>query len=206
MDDKLTLIIEGASKLFMNYGIRSISMDDICKELSISKKTLYQYFSNKEELVKEVLNSINEQVIGAFENLQQQNLNAIDELLEASVEVSKHLKNLNPAFSYDLEKYYPEINRSHLELKKGKIIKLIHRNIAKGKSEGFYREDLNVELVASLYIQRLMELTNPEYLDYEKFSFVKIFQVMFENHIRGISNPKGIEYYEQKKKNFKIKL
>jgi len=199
MDEKFENILRRAEEIFLKYGIRSVSMDDICRELGVSKKTLYQYVPNKKELIKVVLDySIQEKLVKIFK-LESKKANAIDFLLETSKMINKHHKEFNPSAIFDLEKYYPDLYKDFLQKRRVIILKWVKNNIHAGKKEGLYRDDLDIDLVALLYVQKLEDLTTSESLSMKKNSFSKIFEVMFENHIRGISNKKGVAYFEKKK-------
>ena len=206
MDERFKNIIEKTLDLFKKYGIRSVSMDDIARELSISKKTIYQYVSNKEDLIAEVLEYENDTLKVLIDNLENDEVNAIDALLEVSLFFSKEIRETNPVLSFDLNKYYPELYRKHVNEKREFGYKKIYNNLLIGKSQGLFREELNPELVARLYVQKIEDVMDPEFLDSAKFSFETVFKVMFENHIRGISNPTGIEYFEKQVKKMKINL
>ena len=84
------------------------------------------------------------------------------------------------------------------------VFEMVKNNLKKGVDEGLYRDDQNIDLVASLYVKKLEDMHDPEFLTSQNFSFDTVFRVMFDNHIRGISNQKGIEYYEKKKKSLNI--
>ncbi len=196
MDDKVGFILKGAGTLFIKYGIRSISMDDIARELSISKKTLYSVVANKTELVEKLLSHMVEN--GEYSCLKDkvEGLNAIDILLTVSKMVNSEIKNFNPVITFDLQKYYPVIYREFVMKKREHVFEHIKRNFEQGITEGLYRNDLDTTLVSKLYVQRLIDLHDPDFLSSVDFTFDKIFQVMFENHIRGIANAKGLAYFE----------
>jgi AcrR family transcriptional regulator len=196
MEDKLESILKGAGVLFKKYGIRSISMDDIARELGISKKTLYQAVDNKTELVEYLLNYMIEK--GDYNCLRDltKEMNAIDILLTVSHRVSEEIKEINPVLAFDLQKFYPSIYRDFVLKKRDHVFEQIKRNFEQGIREGLYRSDLDVELVSRLYVQKLIDVHNPDFLSSGDFSFEKIFQVMFDNHIRGIANANGLAHYE----------
>jgi AcrR family transcriptional regulator len=187
----------------MKNGIRSVSMDDISKELGMSKKTIYQYFANKTELVEKVLGFMLEkdklQCIGD----DKSKMNAIDFLLAVSRNVSVQLKDLNPINAYELQKYYPTIYRDFIIKKRDHVFAQVKQNFAQGIAEGIYRNDLDIDLVARLYIQKLVDVHDPEFLSSVNFGFEKVFQVMFDNHIRGIANAEGLAYYEKQTNSLK---
>lgn len=202
--ERLDFILEHSRELFTRYGIRSISMDDISRELGISKKTLYQYVKNKPDLLDKGFKKVQKDFIEAVNQVCSQDMNAIDELLEVSKLVNRELMKYNPATVFDLQKYYPEVFNNHVAEEKEYTYRMILENLKKGISEGIYREDQDIELVANLYIQKVESIHDEKFLSQANITMERIFEVMFENHIRGISNQKGIEYFEQRKQQLKF--
>jgi AcrR family transcriptional regulator len=200
MDSTLTDVLERVRELFYKYGVRSVSMEDICRDLGISKKKLYQLFSSKNELVEKLLELERRNFEIIFDTYNFEGVNAIDILLTVSNELSERFRDISPSMTFDLKKYYPEIYHNHIDQRVGFIFKKIQINLEKGVNQGVYRDDLSIELVARLYIRRLIDLHNPEFFPADKFSFHTLFEAMFDNFIRGIANPKGIEYYEKQKR------
>ncbi len=197
MDERVDRILSESMRLFKKNGIRSVSMDDVSKELGMSKKTIYQYFANKTELVENVLGYIHEKERIPCIGSDTENMNAIDILLAVSKNVSVQLKDMNPINAYELQKYYPTIYREFIIKKRDHVFEQVKQNFAQGISEGIYRNDLDIDLVARLYIQKLVDVHDPEFLSSVNFGFEKVFQVMFDNHIRGIANAEGLAYYEK---------
>jgi len=175
-------------------------MDDICRDLGISKKKLYQLFSSKNELVEKLLELERQNFEIIFDTHSFEGVNAIDILLTVSLELGERFRDISPSMTFDLKKYYPDIYHNHIDERINFIFKKIQINLEKGINQGVYRDDLSVELVARLYIRRLIDLHNPEFFPADKFSFNTLFDAMFDNFIRGIANPKGIEYYEKQKR------
>jgi len=204
MELKTRNIADRARGVFLKYGIRSVSMDDICRELGMSKKTLYQYFGNKSDLVNRILQQSFEDFEAHINAIRLQEHNAIDDLLEMSRVIDEHMKEDNLSISFDLHKYYPEIHHEYLQKRRDFASGYLRENIEKGIKDGYYRSDLNVELIARLYMQKIEDLHDPNYYKIDEKSFVEVFHVMFENHIRGIANEKGIRYYEERKKRLKL--
>ena len=204
MDEKLDRILSESLRLFKKNGIRSVSMDDISKELGMSKKTIYQYFANKSELVEKVLDAMHEKERIPCLDEDTSNMNAIDILLAVSRNVSIQLKDMNPINAYELQKYYPVIYREFIIRKRDHVFEQVKQNFEQGIAEGIYRNDLDVVLVARLYIQKLVDVHDPESLSSVNFGFEKVFQVMFDNHIRGMANAEGLAYYEQQIKQTNI--
>ena len=199
-------ITDRTREIFMKYGIRSVSMDDISRELGISKKTLYQHFLNKSDLVRRVLQCSQDEFEQKIDSITSGEQNAIDDLLEISLIIGDHMKEVNVAVNFDLQKYYPELHREFLEKKRSFASRYLKENVEKGIREKLYRSDLNGELISKLYVQKIEDLHDPNFYERENISFAEVFQVMFENHIRGIANDQGIKYFEERKKKLKLDL
>lgn len=202
--EKTRKIISESIKLF-RYGIRSVSMDDIARELGMSKKTLYEYFDNKSSLLSAILRTTVDDFSEWYENLKLQDLNAIDELLQISKRVNDEFAKFSPSNNYDLKKYYPEVIKEHITHEKKLTYTILVENLKKGIAGNIYRNDLDIELIAELYIQKMVALhTSDDFWFDAGITFEKIFETMFENHIRGIVNPVGLKYFEQRKSQLKL--
>jgi AcrR family transcriptional regulator len=198
VDPMYRQIMECVRDLSEKNGVRNISFDVICKELGITKETLFGYIENENDLVKKVLEFERESFKVIFDEYNFDGVNSIDILLTVSKEMSRRFKDINPSITFDLKKYYPDIYQEHFQKRIDFIFEKIKRNIEKGINQGMYREDLSVELVARLYISRLIDIHNPDFFPPERFSFSMLFEVMFESFIRSIARPEGIRYFEDK--------
>ncbi len=205
MEPPLIDILERVRRLFFTYGVRSVSMDDICKDIGISKKKLYQLVTSKNHLVEKLLELERQNFEIIFDQNNFEGVNAIDIFLIVSKDIGKRFQDISPSMTFDLKKYYPDVYHKHVDERIEFIYQKIQINLQKGISQGMYRDDLSIELVARLYIRRLIDLHNPEFFPADKFSFQTFFEVMFDNFIRGIANPVGIEYYEKQKRKVNFK-
>ncbi|HKI89818.1 MAG TPA: TetR/AcrR family transcriptional regulator [Draconibacterium sp.] len=198
-DPKLKSILEGTVKLFYEFGIRNLNMDDISRKLGISKKTLYQYFKSKEDLIEKLFYFDEMKWESKFAEIRLKKLNAIDILIQVSLMVFDELEKLNPQLKFELKKYYEPIFNDFMDKKHKHIFNQISKNIKKGIKERLYRSDVNIELVAGLYVKNLVDMHSKDYSFFENITFEQVFEVMFENHIRAISTPEGIAYFEKRK-------
>ncbi len=198
MEQKEIQLLEQVDKLFMRCGIKSLTMDDIAREIGISKKTLYLHCSDKEDLlIKSFAHHF--RCEEDFQNrIVSKNLNAIDEIFEVSKHVSEMLKTIHPSVHYDLRKYYPEAWKIFSEYRKNFMLKCVSDNMEKGKKEGLYRANLNIPIVARIHISRVDIVFDGELFPANQFNFAEVFFEMIRYHIRGIASPKGIEYFMDK--------
>jgi AcrR family transcriptional regulator len=190
----------------MKYGIKSITMDDVARELSISKKTLYQYITDKDDLVgKFIENEIElrfEEICKCFKI----GFNAIEELFEISFFMNRMMKDQNPTTEYDLKKYYPHHYQKTVKARREGMYKYVLQNLKKGKEEGLYREDMDVEIIAKLYMSRSENNHFNELFTNEEFTSIKLFIEILTYHIRGIATKKGIIVLEKKIKELETKI
>jgi len=192
--------MEAVRDLTSEKGVRNFTFDDICNITGINKEKLDTYFIDEADLVRKSLEFERVSFKVVFEEYDFDYVNAIEVLMTVSKEMSQNFKNVNPSITFDLKKYYPEIYQDHFQKRIDFIFDQIKLNITKGINQGMYREDLSIELVARLYISRLIDIHNPEFFPPERFSFSMLFEVMFENFIRSIAKPEGLRYFEEKVK------
>jgi len=195
-----TEIIQRVSELYLKYGIKSITMDDAARELGISKKTLYEHFKDKDELVKQFVEHHMQQMHEEMQKLQTSQVNAIEELLIVSKFITEYLKSISPSATYDLQKYYPEIWRNINFKQRDRIFQRIRDNMVRGIKEGLYRKDMNIEIIANFYLFRMEMSQTFDLIVESKYSYEELFNTSFNYHIRGIANQKGIDYLECKLK------
>jgi TetR/AcrR family transcriptional regulator, cholesterol catabolism regulator len=206
MDDQLQDIMIRVRELALKHGIRDVSLAQISRQLDIPAGKMSKYFKDETDLVEKVLEFERDSFRTIFDEFNFEGVNAIDILLTVSKEIATRFTSLTPSISVELKKYYPEIYQRHFELRIEFIFGKIKINIEKGIRQGMYRDDLSIELIARLYISRLIDLHNPDFFPPDKFSFATLFEVMFENFIHGICNEDGIKYYKKQKRSMKFDL
>ena len=198
MKDK---ILEKASKMFMSLGFKNVTMDDIANEMGISKKTIYQHFSNKTELVKETASYLFDEITKGIDEIYRGNKNPIEELFNVKNYISDYFKAGNQSTIYQFQKYYPKI---HDTLKKKHLEKLetcINKNINRGIKDGLFRNDIDISIISRIYFYGSSNLKDNDYFPIEKFNPEKVQLEFLEYHIRGIGTSKGIIKLEQLLKN-----
>jgi TetR/AcrR family transcriptional regulator, cholesterol catabolism regulator len=198
-DPKLREILEKTVGLFYEFGIRNLNMDDISRSLGISKKTLYQYVKSKEDLIEKLFYYDEMRWDTEMSKLKIDEINAIEILLQVSIRVFKEMGRFNPKIKFELKKYYEPIFQQFMIRKQNHIFSQISKNIEKGIAEGLYRSDVNIELIAGLYVRNLVMMHNNDSCFAENITFEEVFKVLFESHIRAISTPEGIAYFEKRK-------
>jgi len=196
MDTTKENIIQAASRLFHKSGVRNITIDDVCSELRISKKTLYLHFKNKEDLISAVIEDVNRQNFEKFDkNLV--NKNAIDSLIYIVKELKKHADCEPHQFWFDVQKYYPKVFEKN-EKSQMEVIRLgFGSNLKQGIEEGYYRADLDIEMATfyhSMHMRNTFELMQE---NERKFSKKRMMDFYIDLILHLIANEKGMSYLEE---------
>jgi TetR/AcrR family transcriptional regulator, cholesterol catabolism regulator len=198
MNEDLKNILLKVRELYMKYGIKSVTMDDVASEIGISKKTLYQFVTDKDELVGKIID--HEIILRQQEicNCFKVGYNAVEELFEISLFMNKQMREQNPATEHDLRKYYPHHYEKIVKIRKEGIYNYILLNLKKGKTEELYRAEMDEEVIAKLYLSRSEIIHTNDLFTVEELTSVKIFRELLIYHVRGIATEKGIEVLEKK--------
>ncbi len=196
MDNKALEIIQEATQLFQRYGIKSISMEELSRQLGISKKTLYQYFEDKTALVDKVVEQIIEKKNCDFLKLTNEGVNALEELFEVYRMAREMVRDHNPGLEFDLQKFYPTIFKRIRENFRQMMYASTVRNLDKGKAEGLYRQNFDTTVVAKLHVIRIENLMNSDMVTLEEIHSDHFFKEVFNYHLHGIISRKGYQYIE----------
>ena len=190
-------IISTAAALFIKCGLRSVSIDDVCKELRISKKTFYNYFKQKEELIEQVLLFFQEQKKKKAKqpwNYDSEK-NIIDVMMGFDKEIKTNIDDDKKHLSllFDLEKYYPKIFQKRLEIMKQYNQELMKSFIDRGLEEGVFRQDLDIELTSMFISSQLRNIGLVQGTKHK--DFYRYFCFFRDVVIRILANEKGMAYY-----------
>lgn len=173
-------------------------MEDVCSELAISKKTLYQYFDSKEKLIEKVLEAKIKDIESSMQTAVKADSSAIDDMFLIFEIIIGKLKDHNPILLYDLKKYYPKVYKYFEDFRQKQIGGEFRENLQKGVAQGFYRTHLNTELIGRLYFTMVEMITGPDLIDIEP-DFRKRYTAVLEYHLYGICTVKGIQQIEKYK-------
>ncbi|MEO6685197.1 MAG: TetR/AcrR family transcriptional regulator [Dyadobacter sp.] len=192
-------IIKEAYKLFWRYGIKSVTMDDIAKDLGISKRTIYQHFPDKEAIVILVVTQELEMQKCQMDKMEEDKLNPIAQMILGADYMRVSLAHMNPVVFHDLKKYHPLAWDLFHQYKHEYIIKGIRENLVEGVEAGLYRKEINVDMLSILRIEQVLMAFDPTIFPADRFNMMNI-QMEFVHHfINGILTEKGFEYYTKYK-------
>ena len=194
-------IILAAFKQFKLLGFKSVTMDDIARKIGISKKTLYELFKDKDELVLEcikyMLNDNQVQTEKALKN----SINAIDQAINILMIMEKMIRGMNPVCYLDLQRFYPSAAKYLNDHKDSFMFQCISDNLKQGIQEGFYREDIDIEIISRFRMESALIVFQHDLFPQETYDIVKVNTQIFAHYIYGIASSKGhkmIESYLKK--------
>jgi TetR/AcrR family transcriptional regulator, cholesterol catabolism regulator len=194
-------ILKGAEELFMKYGVRSISMDDIARHLAVSKKTLYQHFADKEDIVTMTCQAHLDRNTTEFTNCRTQAKNAIEELANLSTCLKRNMENMNPSLLFDLQKYHPKAWGVWLNHKNKFIRESVARNLQQGIEEGYFRPEINPEIIAAMRLELVQLAFDEDVFPREKFKLPEVQMAIFDHFVYGLVTEKGRKLYQKYKEN-----
>jgi len=201
MNKKRNEIIDKSALIFLRHGIKSVTMDDLAKELSMSKKTIYNYFKDKDDLIKSIVETLINRNRVASEHGRLKSENAIDALMNISEYSTRLFTEIHTSVFYDLQKYYPEawnvLKQHRLEF----VSNQFTENIIRGQKEGIYITDLDPKLMSSIHLAIVSVMTDGEIFEVEANEFGKLLEQIVLFQLRGLVNDKGRELMVKNMKN-----
>ncbi|CCH56626.1 transcriptional regulator, TetR family [Fibrisoma limi BUZ 3] len=196
-------ILAEAEQLFWKYGVRSVTMEDIARRLGISKKTIYQHFSDKEEILQQVIaGNINESETKA-ECLTTHATNPVEEILMVLDMMRKKSVKVNPNFLIDIQRHYPDAFALYKQHKEQYIRRSILENIQKGIDQGLYRSDINPSILARLRVEQIEWAFNNDFFPTDEYDMLEVQHELMHHFVRGILTEKGFAVYNQYLNQFK---
>ncbi len=199
MDEVKNRIVSGAEALFLTYGVKSITMDEIAKKLGVSKKTIYQHVSDKDELVNLAIQMSMENQQNQVDLLHATAKDPIDEVLKLSDYMRSLFVNMNPYLLMEIQRYYPKAYESFLSFKEVCIINSLAENLKWGITMGFYRPQINIDILSRLRMEQVEWGFNPKVFKEGKY-FADVQLQLLEHFLYGICTLKGhklINKYKQ---------
>ena len=190
-------IIEKTADMFMRYGVRSVTMDDIANRISISKKTIYQHFKDKKEVVKECIEYMMKEDKQDILEISKKAKDIIHEMVLMSIKFRQKMKEMNPGLLFDLKKYHPDAWEVYLDMKDECFKESIIDSLERGKKEGLIREDVDVPIIAQVRMAHVEIGFNPDVFSPTDYDISHVQMQMFTLFVYGITTPKGQELFSQ---------
>lgn len=199
-------IIEGAREIFRVEGIKTLTMDEIAKRLQVSKKTLYVFFRNREMLLKRCIEDFIEEDVIALDGILLVSKDAIDSFCTISFRRAESLIGMSKKYYEELAKYFPAQLKQFNDHIWGNLLHKYITIIENGINEGVFREGLDAELVARLYLKKGLTIMDKNYFPGDKYETIHVFLTDLDLFVRGLCTEKGIELLEEHKCHLEKKM
>ena len=197
--EPLIKILSASVELFSQYGFKTITMDDIARRAGISKKTLYQQFANKQEVVNESVvwykNSTRENCEAVLKGSE----NAVEAMVKMLAFFDEMHKRINPMAMFEMQRFFPEAFQTFRDMLVERDVVMIRDNILQGIKEGIYREDINADLMARYRLETSLLILQPNLLVSDRNSLMSVALEIGEHFLYGIMTPKGEKLYQKYK-------
>ena len=197
-------IVNKAHELFMRYGIKSVSMDEVANQLGMSKKTIYQFYADKDALVEDVIDiEINNSQLECTQH-KKRSENPIHEIFMAVDMLLELLTKMNPTVIFDLERYHPKAFKKYNEYKHKFLYTIIKENLDSGKRDGLYREEIQADIMTRFRLASIFLVFNPDLFPMGKNSLPAVITEITDNFLYGLATAKGhklIQKYKQQRQN-----
>ena len=184
-------ILKGAEELIFKYGIKNITMDDIARHLSMSKKTIYKYYKEKDEIIHSLMKLNIEEDKCRVTKVYDKASNVVEEVFELMNEMRDMFTKINPIVFHELYKYYPETWKEFQCFKNEFILEKVEQSLLKGQKDGLIRKDINVKLLAKLRVENIEMTLGGEVFAHDKFNMLDVQVAISEHFLYGVCTLKG---------------
>jgi TetR/AcrR family transcriptional regulator, cholesterol catabolism regulator len=190
-------IIAKAREQFFRYGVKSVTMDDIARELGISKKTIYQHFEDKDAIVHQLMMAEMANDKCEWDELDASSDNVIEKIVKSMDIIRQAFAEINPSAFFDIKKYHPKTWELFQEHKQNFIMESIRKELLQGIEQGFFRTEIKVEILVRMRMEQIEMGFDPQLFPPNKFSLIEVELTMLDHYIRGILTLKGLEVYQE---------
>lgn len=178
--------------MFLNIGVKSVTMDEIATQLGISKKTIYAHFPTKTKLVEATTLYLFDEKIRGIEQIKLKQNNPIEEHYTIKNFALRNFKDEKSSPQHQLQKYYPKIFAVIREKQQNLIEGVLKENLDRGIREGYYRSGLDLQFICRIYFVEIMGIKDQNFFPEKDFSKNELVEKHLEYHLRAIVTEKGL--------------
>lgn len=188
-----------ATEHFSRFGVRTVTMEDIARQIGVSKKTIYQEFEDKKDLVMAVFTQILELDRQKLTLILESEDGVIEHLVNTSRMMRERLSSINPLVIFEIQKYFPEAWKMFEDFKETVILIDIVNMLERGKALGYFRPEIDSQILAKVRIKQITEAFDPGNFSRPDYNFVEEQVVLMDHFLHGIFTDKGREAYHSQK-------
>jgi AcrR family transcriptional regulator len=183
-------------ELFLRHGVKSLTMDEIAKEMGMSKKTIYQFVENKNDLIKLTMQDFLSEEQKLMDVILKNSTNSVDEMITMIEYWLQVVREFNANTLNEIKKYYPEAWKMYNEYRFNFMLGLIKGNLENGVKDGYYRDNMDADIISKIYILAVEVLLNQDLFPTRQYMYLNIYREFLSYHLRGIVSAKGLKYLD----------
>lgn len=203
--EALTKILHAAVDLFLQYGFKNVTMDDIARRAGISKKTLYQHYTNKHDVVSASVLWYQNHKCDGINTMLGTASNAIEALVRVDHELAAIYRRMNPVALLELQRFYPEGYDRFRDVLLTQDVEMMRQTVARGIEEGLFRPELDPDFTARYRIETALLGLQGNLMVSDRYSLMQVGSAITEMFIYGIVTPKGEKMYTRYKEKYSQK-
>jgi AcrR family transcriptional regulator len=184
-------IVEQAFKQFKQLGFKNVTMDEIARAAGISKKTLYEHFEDKDELVFVTVKKMIQAQHVISDKILKSSHNAIQKLVGILNMMESMVREMNPVCHTEMQKFYPKSYQHVENHKRDYIFKSLLNNLKQGIQEGLYREDIDVDIIAKYRLETTFMIFQNNIYPINQYDIITLNRQLFAHYLYGIATIKG---------------
>lgn len=200
--EPLDKILGAAIELYRQYGFKTITMDDVARRAGISKKTLYQHFANKNEVVGETIAWYKDKISANCCMVMEESSNPVEAMVRIMEMFDQINRQMNPLAMLELERFFPDVFKKFRDSMVERDVQHIKDNIEKGVKDGYYRAEIDPEFMARYRIELSLLMYHPTLLINDRFNLQFVGREVTEHFMYGIMTPKGEQLYQKYKEQY----
>lgn len=193
--ETLEKILSASADLFRQYGVKTITMDDIARRAGISKKTLYQHFANKSEVILESVSWYKNQITAQCQQTIDTSGNPVEALVRTSMFMENTYCNINPHTLMELQRFFPDAYQLFRTKMLEEDVEMIKANLQQGIDEGYYRAAINPDIMARYRLEISLLIFQPNLMVSDRYDLLRVSAELLEHFIYGLMTPKGEKTY-----------
>lgn len=190
-------ILSAAAELFIRLGFKNVTMDDISHRAGISKKTLYQHFSNKPDIVEAAITGHQDESCRMCGEAEAESKNAVEAMVRIMAHFDQMHRQMNPMILFEMQRFYPKAYEQFREGLVKQDVQAVRANIERGVAEGLYREGLDADLLARYHIESALMVLQPNLMVNDRRTLQQVAHLIAEHFLYGLMTPKGEKLYQK---------
>ncbi len=196
MDEQRERILQETEIRIKRYGYKGLNLDELARELGVSKKTLYQHFGDKKSLATESVKQMLHREECIFNDIYELRKSTLNMMLSISQHIRKMIRGINPVAFQEMKRFLPEAWEMFVQHRESHMHDMLVECLKRGVQEGVFRDDFDIEVIVKMRMHQIEMAFDPEIFPQERFEPGHVQQEFFIHFFNGIATTKGVEQFK----------